>query len=173
MAVIFLLLVPYVYGIHNLNNEKAADCLGKIVIFTGIPLFVSILKPEQNDDIRDVILTKAFSYRGNILFRMLFAMLLSAMMVYCFASYMLYQGCEFPIGIFTVRTVWISMLVGGMGLLGSALFRSTLAGFLLSIGFGFLFYDNFAVMVFAGVHGFVITVGTLLYGIILLVCNRY
>lgn len=52
---------------------------------------------------------------------------------------MLYQGCGFPISTYTMRAVEISMLVGGIGLLGSAIFRKTLAGFLLSVGFAFLF----------------------------------
>jgi len=166
-------MVPYLYGISNLNSEKAADCLGKMIAFIGIPLFDFILKPEQEPDVRDIIFIRKFSYRASILLRMLFAVVLSTVMIYCFELYMLYQGCEFPVGIYTIRTVTISMLLGGAGLLGSVLLRSTLAGFLLSISFAFLFYNNFAMMVFRGIHGFIVIITILLYSVILLLCNKY
>ncbi len=171
-AVIFLFLVPYLYGIQNLNSEKTADCLGKLVALVGIPLFVSILKPEQDPDIRDIILIKKFPYYISILLRMILVVFFSAVLISFFALYMSYQGCRFPINIYTVRTVKISMLIGGAGLLGSALFRKTLAGFLVSVGFSFLFYDDFAIMVFGGIHGSVMAIEMLLYGIILLLCVK-
>lgn len=174
-AVIFLIMVPYIYGIPNLNSEKAADCLGKMVALIGIPLFTPVLKPEQDSDVRDIILTREFPYRASIFFRIVFAVVLSAVMVYFFELYMLYQGCDFPLGIYTVRTVEVSMLIGGAGLLGSALLKSTLAGFLLSVSFAFIyiFYGNFAVMIFRGGHGLVVAGGILLYSTITLLCDKY
>ena len=172
IAVNFLLLVPYIYGIPNLSSERAADCLGKLVALIGIPLFVSILRPEQDSDVRDVIFIKEFPYRFSIIFRIVFATVLSTVMIYCFALYMLYQRCEFPITAYVVRTLEISMLLGGVGLLGSVLLRNTLIGILLSVGFAFLFCEKFAVMVFEGVHGFVVAAGILLYGVILFLCNK-
>lgn len=65
------------------------------------------------------------------------------------------------------------MLIGGAGLLGSVLFRKTSAGLLVSVGFVFCFYDNFAAMVFEGIHGFIMAMGVLLYSIILLLCAKY
>jgi len=171
-AVIFLFLVPYLYGIANLNFEKAADCLGRLVVLAGIPLFVFLLKPEQEFSLRDVILVKEFPYRISIFLRMIFATFLSVVLIYFFERYMLYQGCNFPIGIYTVRTVGVSMLVGGVGLLGSAFFRRTLVGVLVSVGFVFLFYDNFTGMVLEGIPGFVLVLEVLLYGSILLLCAK-
>ena len=56
--------------------------------------------------------------------------------------------------------------------MGSVLFRSTMAGFLLSVGFVFLFYENFAGIVFGGVPGFVVAAESFLYGIVLLLCDK-
>lgn len=172
-AAAFLFLVPYLYGISNLNSEKAADCLGKLVALAGMPLLVPIVKPEQDSDIQDIILIKRFPYHLTILLRMVFAAVLSLVMIYFFSLYMLYQGCKFSINIYVVRTVGISMLIGGAGLLGSVLFRKTLAGLLVSVGFVFCFYDNFAAMVFEGIRGFIMAIGMLLYGMILLLCAKY
>lgn len=172
-AVIFLFLIPYLYGIPNLNSEKVAACLGQLVSLIGMPLFVSILKPEQDSDIRDIIIIKSFPYYTSIFLRMIFAMFLSFVLIYFFALYMLYQGCKFPINIYVVRTVEVSGLIGGTGLLVSAMFRMTLAGILVSIGFVFLFYNDFMAMVFDGLPGFVIAIEILLYSIILLLCDKY
>lgn len=172
-AVIFLFLIPYLHGIPNLNSEKVAGCLGQLVSLIGMPLFVSILKPEQDSDIRDIINIKSFSYYTSIFLRMIFAIFLSFILIYIFALYMLYQGCKFPINIYVVRTVEVSALIGGAGLLVSAMFRKTLAGILVSVGFVFLFYNDFMAMVFDGLPGFVKVIEILLYSIILLLCNKY
>lgn len=171
-AITFLFLIPYIYGITNLNSEKAAECLGKLVALIGIPLFVFVLKPEQDPDIRDVILTKKFPYHSCILLRIVFAAVLSVALIYLFVLYMLHQGCEFPICTYTMRTAEISMLIGGIGLLGSVVFRKTLAGFLLSVSFVFLFYDDFTVMVVRGIQGSVVSIEILLYIIILWLCGK-
>ena len=169
----FLLLIPHIYGIANLSSEKSADCFGKMVALIGIPLFVPILKPEQNTDIRDIILIKRFPYRASIFFRIVFAIFLSTAMISLLAFYMLYQGCKFPLSLYAMRTVVISMLLGGAGLLGSALLKNTLAGFLLSGSVVFLFYNHLSVMVFEGIHTSVIIIGILLYSAILLLCNNF
>lgn len=171
-AVLFLFLVPHLYGIANLNSEKAAECLGRLVALVGIPLFVSLLKPERDSDLRDIILMKEFPYHISIFLRMIFAALLSVVFISSFALYMVYQGCDFPVDIYTVRTEGVSMLIGGVGLLGSALFRRTLVGFLVSVGFVFLFYDSFTGMVFEGIHGFVLIIEILLYGSIVRLCDK-
>lgn len=171
-AVLFLFVVPHLYGIANLNGEKAADCLGRLVAFVGIPLFVPLSKPEQVSGLRDVILVKEFPYRISIFLRVVFAALLSAVFICIFEQYMRYRGCDFPTVIYTVRTAGVSMLAGGVGLLGSALFRRTLVGIRMSVGFVFLCYDNFTGMVLEGVSGFVLVMEVLVYGSVLLLCKE-
>ena len=101
-----------------------------------------------------------------------FAAVLSVALIYLFVLYMLYQGCEIPICTYTMRTAEISMLIGGIGLLGSIVFRKTLAGFLLSVSFVFLFYDDFTVVVVRGIQGSVVSIEILLYIIILWLCGK-
>lgn len=171
-AVLLLFLIPQLYGTANLNGEKAAECLGRLVSLACIPLFALLLKPEQDSDFQDVILMKEFPYRTIIFVRMVFAAFLSMLLICLFARYMLCRGCRFPAGIYTVRTAGVSMLAGGVGLLGSALFRKTLVGVLLSVGFVFLFYDSFTGMILEGISGYVLAIEVLLYGCILLFCKK-
>lgn len=100
-AVLFLFVVPHLYGIANLNGEKAADCLGRLVAFVGIPLFVPLSKPEQVSGLRDVILVKEFPYRISIFLRVVFAALLSAVFICIFEQYMRYRDCDFPTVIYS------------------------------------------------------------------------
>lgn len=171
-AVLFLLLVPQLYGIANLNGEKAAECLGGLVALAGIPLLVPLLKPEQDAGFRDVIFMKPFPYRILIIVRMVFAVFLSAVFICFFEQYMRYRGCVFPAGIYTVRTAGVSMLAGGVGLLGSALFQNTLAGFLVSAGAVFLCHGSFAGMVLEGIPGFVLVIEVFLYGSVLILSEK-
>lgn len=172
-AVMFLFLVPFLYGTAGLDREKAADCLGRLVALVGIPLFVFLLKPEQEPGVRDIMLIREFPYRVMICLRMVFAAFLSVILICFFVLYMQYQGCDVPVAVYTVRTVEVSMFIGGVGLLGSALIRRTLAGVLMSVGFVFLFYDHLAEMVLAGVPGVVMVIGMLLYGGTFLLCAGY
>ena len=151
LSVIFLLLIPQVYGISNLDSEKTADCLGKMTALIGIPLYVPILKWEQDSGIRDIILIKKFPYWITVLLRVAIAVIASMAMIYCFELYMIYRGCAFPINPYTVRTAAVSMLSGGLGLLGSALSKNTLVGFLAAFTCVFFFHENFADMVLTGV----------------------
>lgn len=88
LSVIFLLLVPLVYGTSNLDSEKAAECFGKMTVLIGIPLYVPILRWEQDSGIRDVILIKRFPYQLTVLLRMGIAVIASMVMIYCFELYM-------------------------------------------------------------------------------------
>lgn len=82
-AVMFLFLVPFLYGTAGLDREKAADCLGRLVALVGIPLFVFLLKPEQEPGVRDIMLIREFPYRVMICLRMVFAAFLSVILI-CF-----------------------------------------------------------------------------------------
>lgn len=150
LSVIFLLLIPQVYGTSNLDSGKTAECLGKMTALVGIPLYVPVLKWEQDSGIRDVILIKKFPYWITVFLRMVIAVIASAIMIYGFVLYMVHSGCEFPVNLFAVRTVMVSMLAGGVGLLGSALSKNTLVGFLAAFSFVFYFHENFAEMILKG-----------------------
>lgn len=150
LSVIFLLLVPLVYGTSNLDSEKAAECFGKMTVLIGIPLYVPILRWEQDSGIRDVILIKRFPYQLTVLLRMGIAVIASMVMIYCFELYMVQRGCEFPVNLYAVRTVTVSMLLGGLGLVGSALSKNTLVGFLAAFTCVFFFHENFADIVLTG-----------------------
>ncbi len=131
-TLIILVLVPFVFGTSNLNSMKAAECLEKMVGLIGIPIFVPILKPEQDTAIREGIFTKEFPYRVIVVFRLIMATMLTVLSIYFFELYMLNHGCIFPIYKYLYRAIMVTMLLGGCGLCASAITGSTLAGYLIS-----------------------------------------
>lgn len=150
-SILFLLLIPCIYGISNLNSVKAADCLGKMVSLIGIPLLVPIAGPEQDSDIRNIMTIKSFPYRGIILLRLVIAVISLTVLTYTFELYLLYKGGDFPIGIYTLRTVITGILPAGFGLLISLLSRSTIAGLLPAFCCHFIFSDYLVAIILSGV----------------------
>ncbi len=138
-SILFLLFIPCIYGISNLDSVKAADCLGKMVSLIGIPLLVPIARPEQDSDIRNIIAVKSFPYRIIILLRLAMAIIALTVLTYTFELYLLYKGGDFPISIYTLRTVAVSALPAGFGLLTSLLSRNTIAGLLSAFSCHFIF----------------------------------
>lgn len=151
ISALFLFLIPCIYGVSNLNCERAADCFGKMVSLIGIPLLVPIVRPEQDSGIQNVMLIKSFPYRVIVLVRLVIAVLALTVLVYTFGLFMLYNGGDFPVGVYALRTVTASVLPGGLGLLVSILSGSTLAGLLPAFTFHFILNDALVAFVLNGV----------------------
>lgn len=143
-AVIVLLIIPQIYGISNLDSMKSADCLERMVALIGIPMFVSLLKPEENGEIDAIIALRPFPYQIIVLLRILISLISTLSLILVFEGYMDIVGCSFPIVSYTFRTLAKSMILGFPGLLVSAVSRSTIVGFLVSFcWYGILQIESF------------------------------
>lgn len=131
-AIIVLLIIPQIYGISNLDSMKSADCLERMVALIGIPMFVSLLKPEENGEMDAIIALRPFPYQLITSFRILISLISTLALILVFEGYMDIVGCSFPIGSYTFRTLAKSMMLGFPGLLVSAVSKSTIVGFLVS-----------------------------------------
>lgn len=144
LAFLIIVIIPFIFGVVNLNDRKVAECLEKLVVLIGIPLFVPILKPEQDQSIREAILIRGFPYRIIVAFRIIMAIILSTICIYIFELYMLYNNCSFPLCDYLLRTVIASMYIGGVGLVISAMTRNTLTGYLAAFLYYFFSQSNVA-----------------------------
>ncbi|GFI23912.1 hypothetical protein IMSAGC011_02702 [Lachnospiraceae bacterium] len=173
---IILVLIPFVFGTSNLNSTKAAECLEKMVGLIGIPIFVPILKPEQNSAIHEVIFIKEFPYRVIVIFRLIMATILTVLSIYFFELYMLNDGCIFPIYKYLYRAIMVTMMIGGCGLCASAITGSTLAGYLIAFVYYFILQWNIlgGVMsiVAKGVSVLHLIILFVLYFVIVLICGK-
>lgn len=98
----------------------------------GLPMFVPLLKPEQ-DGIMDAIITlRPFPYWIVVVMRMGLSLLCTFGLILAFEGYMRICGCSFPMGAYTLRTLAAAMTLGFVGLLASAVSKNTAVGFLIA-----------------------------------------
>ena len=131
-AILLLLVIPLIYGTSNLDSVKSADCLERMVALIGLPIFVPLLKPEQDGGMDAIITLRPFPYRIIIVLRMALSLICAVALVLIFEGYMRIGGCSFPTFVFTLRTLAVTMTLGFIGLLASAISRNTVVGFLVS-----------------------------------------
>lgn len=131
-AILLLLVIPLVYGTSNLDSAKSAECLERMVALVGLPMFVPLLRPEQDSGIDAIIAMRPFPYRVIVVLRVALSIIAAAALILAFEIYMYMSGCRFPVCAYTVRTLASAMTLGFIGLLASAVSRSTAVGFLAS-----------------------------------------
>ena len=131
-AILLLLVIPLIYGTSNLDSAKSAECLERMVALVGLPMFVPLLKPEQDGGIDAIIAMRPFPYRIIVVLRIVLSIIAAAALILAFEVYMYMSGCRFPVCVYAVRTLAAAMTLGFIGLLASAVSRSTAVGFLAS-----------------------------------------
>ena len=98
----------------------------------GLPKFVPLLKPEQDSGMDAIITFRPFPYRIVTVLRMVLSLICTVALVLVFEGYMTIGGCSFPASVFALRTLAVTMTLGFIGLLASAVSRNTVIGFLVS-----------------------------------------
>lgn len=131
-AILLLLIIPLIYGTSNLDSVKSADCLERMVALIGLPMFVSLLKPEQDGRMEAIITMRPFPYQAIAALRIGVSIICTFALILVFEGYMRISGCSFPICIYTIRTLAETITLGFVGLLASTASRNTVVGFLVS-----------------------------------------
>lgn len=131
-AILLLFVIPLIYGTSNLDSVKSADCLERMAALIGLPMFVPLLKPEQNGGMDAIITMRSFPYRMIVVLRVVLSLICTAALVLVFEGYMRVGGCSFPVYDYALRTLTAAMTLGFVGLLASAVSGNTAVGFLVS-----------------------------------------
>lgn len=131
-AILLLFVIPLIYGTSNLDSMKSADCLERMVALIGLPVFVPLLKPEQNGGMDVIITMRPFPYRMIVVLRVMLSLTYTVALILVFEGYMRIGGCSFPVYTYALRTLAVTITLGFVGLLASAVSRNTVVGFLVS-----------------------------------------
>lgn len=131
-AVLLLLVIPLIYGTSGIDSVKAADCLERMVALIGLPMFVPLLKPEQNGGMDAIVTMRPFPYRMIAVLRVVLSLICTAALILAFEGYMRIGGGSFPVCAYALRTLAVTMTLGFVGLLASAVSGNTAVGFLVS-----------------------------------------
>ena len=135
VVIAYLLTIPLVRGIANLDRIHSAECLEQSVILVGIFLIVPLNRPEQSKAIQEIVYTKKISHWKILLLRFATATLLLIMLICLFCGIMIWKNCTFPFVAYAARTVVRATVLGSLGLAVSILSNSVIVGYLVSVGY--------------------------------------
>ncbi len=135
LTVVYLLIVPLLRGIANLDAVRSAECLEQSVILIGMFLIIPLNAPEQSRTIREVVCTKKIPHWIILFLRLVMSMLLLIIMVSIFSAIMLWKNCSFPFIPYVTGTVISAIALGSIGFAVSVFSNSVVAGYLISIGY--------------------------------------
>ena len=138
IAILYLLIIPVLRSIENLNEIYSAECLEQSVILIGILLIVPLHAAEHEAVIRDVVFTRKIPQWMVLLIRMITAIEMLVLLTGIFAEIMIVKNCTFPYMSYVVGTVISELALGSVGFFAAVLSNSVIAGYLVSIGY-FLF----------------------------------
>lgn len=138
IAALYLLLVPVLRGIENLDEIHSAECLEQSVLLVGMLLIVPLFTVEQGAAIREVVFTRKIPQWMILLIRMIMAIIMLVFLTSIFAKIMIVKNCTFPYVSYVMGTVISEVALGSIGFFAAVLSNSAIAGYLASIGY-FLF----------------------------------
>lgn len=135
LAAAYLLTIPLLRGIANLDMVHSAECLEQSVILIGIFLIVPLNLPEQPKAIQEVVCTRKIPHWKILLLRLAMSTLLLVLLVCLFAGIMIWKNCNFPFMAYATGTIISAMALGSLGFAIAILTNSVIAGYLASAGY--------------------------------------
>ena len=135
LAAVYTFIIPVIRGISNLDNIHSADVFGQSLALIGVFLFIPIIRQELEVSVKEIVYTKAWSYRKSVTIRLVFGFLLIVIMVTAFASIMRFQNCDFPFLEYVSITILYAVFLGLLGLLFSQVGSNVIIGYLISLGY--------------------------------------
>lgn len=137
-AIVLLFVIPFLYGTGNLDRLQSADCLERMVILTGIPMFTALTRNEHPRSVYETAAIRPTSLRVIVSMRMGFSIIGTCLLISAFEIYMKRCGCSFPFFLYMVRTLAGCMALGFTGLLLACAARNTAVGYLGAFCFYFM-----------------------------------
>lgn len=140
LAALYLLIVPVLRAIENLDEVHSAECLEQSVIIIGIILIVPVNAAEHGAVIREVVFTRKIPQWKVLFIRILMAVVILMFLTGIFAEIMKMKNCTFPYMNYVIGTVISEIALGSVGFFTVVLSDSVAAGYLVSIGYFLINY---------------------------------
>lgn len=135
IAILFLIFIALAFGINNLDEFGTAYIAERFISLIGVVLITSILYPENNKEVIEVIESRVVPYNLVILLRLIISIVISSLAIYTFLIIMRYKGCEFDFIKLFVGTFSTTLFLGSMGLLAYILSKNIIVGYLVSLSY--------------------------------------
>lgn len=135
ISVLYLLFVPIIHGVSNLQSLYVAEVLEKFVSFIGIIIFIPLSSLELDNRIKEVVFVKSFSYTKTMFLRIITAFFVLCGLIFVFAFLLLSLKCEFSFLRYVAGTIITGLSLGSIGLVTSLISHNLILGYAVSIGF--------------------------------------
>lgn len=131
----YLLFIPVIRGISNLDNIHSAGVLGQSAALIGAIILIPITKRELETSVKEIVYTKSWSYLKTIGIRFLCSFLMITIVITAFALIMQRCDCVFPFGAYVSSTIFYSVFLGLLGLMLSQAGNNVIIGYLSALGY--------------------------------------
>lgn len=131
LACVFLMIVPLIFGINDLEPAEAAKLLEQYGAIIGIFLLTPIFRLEGQKNIQEVIESKYTSQTGIYLVRILMAVLTMAAYILIFILWLRANNSMLPVLIYTFGTFATSFFLGSLGLLAYGISDQIILGYMV------------------------------------------
>lgn len=136
LSIGYLMFIPIVHGISNLEVKYVAEVLEKFVSVIGIILIVPLCSSELNTkNIKEIVYGKVFSYGKTIAIRIFMVIVILCFLTSLFAIILVMLHCEFPFVTYIVGTVVTAGTMGMIGFAATLFTNNLLLGYILSVGY--------------------------------------
>jgi len=133
-------LLPFVFGVENLDSLSSAIVLEKGVSLIGIVVLIPLFSPEQDKNISELAESKYTSMACIYLIRLFLSISIIMLLVSSFVMFMQYNKCDFNIIKYIFGTFSSALFLGALGLLVYSITNNVIVGYLISI---FYYIINF------------------------------
>lgn len=134
LASLLCALTPLIFGISYLDSFGSSFVLERFVSLVGVILIPSIPKPEQDNNIGELVESKVKSYLEIIMIRLILGIILMAFNIFLMIIIMEINHCNLNFIKFFIGTFITALFLGTIGLLVSSLSNNVIMGYLASLG---------------------------------------
>lgn len=132
----YLMLIPIIHGISNLEVKYVAEVLEKFVSVIGIILIVPLCSPELNSqNVKESIYGRVFTYGKVIAIRIFMAVIMLCFLISFFSIILMILHCEFPIGLYIIGTLITAGTIGMIGLTMTIFSNNLISGYVFSVSY--------------------------------------
>lgn len=131
----YLLFLPVLRGISNLKPAQSGQCLGQSVSPIGVLLFAPVVRTELGAEIRELIVSRPWSYRKTTTIRLICSLLLTTGTIALSSLLMQKNNCRFPLWEFTAAAALYATFLGLLELTAACAAKTMVTGCLAAIGY--------------------------------------
>ncbi len=134
-AILYLLFVPVINGISNLEAKYVAELLEKFISPVGVILFVPLCSPEENNMVKESVYIKPFAYEKIIGFRIMASVMILMVLLSFVTRVLVACHCEFPVAGYMAGTMVTAMVTGCVGLSVALTSNNTALGYFVAASY--------------------------------------